>query len=110
MELNVTRSLIIIAICVACTQVERALPFLIFRGKEVPQVIKYLGKVLPLAIMSTLIIYCIKGISFAAPGGWLPYIIASALTAALHLWRGNTLLSIFGGTACYMLLVQLVFI
>ncbi|NLG26075.1 MAG: branched-chain amino acid transporter AzlD, partial [Clostridiales bacterium] len=29
--------------------------------------------------------------------------------AALHLWRRNALLSIFGGTALYMLLVQAVF-
>lgn len=110
MDINITRTLIVIAICVACTQLERALPFLIFRGKEVPRVIKFLGKVLPMAIMATLIIYCIKGISFTSAGGWLPYIIASAVTAGLHLWRGNTLLSIFGGTACYMILVQMVFI
>lgn len=107
--MDITRSLIIVAICVACTQLERALPFLIFRGKEVPSVIKYLGKVLPMAIMATLVIYCIKGISFSSCGAWVPYLVACALTAALHLWKGNTLLSIFGGTACYMVLIQLVF-
>lgn len=109
MEINITRSLIVIAICFACTQLERALPFLIFRGKEVPSVVKYLGKVLPMAIMATLIIYCIKGISFTAMGGWVPYIIACGVTVALHLWKSNTLLSIFGGTACYMILIQIVF-
>lgn len=110
MEINLTRTLIVIAICVACTQLERALPFLIFRGKEVPSVVRYLGKVLPMAIMATLIIYCVKDISFASAGGWLPYVIASAVTALLHLWKSNTLLSIFGGTACYMILIQMVFI
>ena len=34
---------------------------------------------------------------------------AIAFTAALHLWKRRMLLSIAGGTACYMLLVQLVF-
>ena len=107
--MDIKRTLIVIAICVACTQLERALPFLIFHGKEVPSVVKYLGKVLPMAIMATLIIYCIKGISFAAPVSWAPYLIACGVTVALHLWKSNTLLSIFGGTACYMILIQMVF-
>lgn len=107
--MDVKRTLIIIAICVACTFLERALPFLIFRGKEVPSVIRYLGKVLPMAIMATLVIYCIKGISFTALSGWVPYLIACGVTVLLHLWKSNTFLSIFGGTACYMILIQLVF-
>jgi branched-subunit amino acid transport protein AzlD len=44
----------------------------------------------------------------AAPHG-LPEFISCALVAGLHLWKRNTLISIVGGTACYMLLVQLVF-
>ena len=31
------------------------------------------------------------------------------VVAALHLWKRQMLLSIAGGTVCYMLLVQLVF-
>ena len=107
--MDIKRTVIIIAICVACTFLERALPFLIFRGKEVPSVVKYLGKVLPMAIMATLIIYCIKGISFVSMVGWVPYLIACGVTVLLHLWKSNTFLSIFGGTACYMILIQLVF-
>lgn len=109
MAISVTQSILIIAVCALCTLFERAFPFLIFRGKEVPPVITYLGKVLPMAIIATLIIYCIKGISFAAVAGWAPYIIACAVTVVLHLWRRSALLSIVGGTACYMILVQLVF-
>ncbi len=109
MAISVSQSIIIIAICALCTLFERAFPFLIFRGKEVPPVVTYLGKVLPMAIMATLVIYCIKGISFAALAGWAPYLIACAFTVLLHLWRRSALLSIVGGTACYMILVQLVF-
>ena len=50
-----------------------------------------------------------RGVSFASAGDFLPEAIAVAVTAALHLRRRNSLLSIVGGTACYMLLVQLVF-
>ena len=110
MEVNVTRTLLVIAVCTACTLLERALPFAIFRGREVPKIVQYLGRVLPMAIMATLLIYTIKGITFTSVGGGLPYLIGIAVTAALHLWRNNTLLSIAGGTICYMLLVQFVFV
>ena len=110
MVLTTTQSIIIIAICALCTLLERAFPFLIFRGKEVPEIVRYLGRVLPMAIMATLVMYCLKGISFSSAAGFAPMLIASALTALLHIWRGNTMLSIFGGTVCYMLLVQMVFV
>ena len=107
--MNVTRTLIVIAICAAVTFLERALPFLMFGKREVPGVVRYLGRVLPMAIMATLVLYCIKDISFAALAGWVPYLAGIAATALLHLWKKNSLLSIAGGTAVYMVLVQLVF-
>lgn len=109
MAISTTESIIIIAICAICTLFERAFPFLIFRGKEVPEAFRYLGRVLPMAIMATLVIYCLKGISFASVSGFAPLLLASAATALLHLWKGNTMVSIFGGTLCYMLLVQHIF-
>ena len=110
MAISAAESIMIIAVCTACTFLERALPFIIFRGREVPDIVRYLGRVLPMAIMATLVIYCIKGISFTSMGGWVPMVIASAATVVLHLWKGNTMLSIFGGTICYMVLIQMVFV
>ena len=110
MTISTTQSILIIAVCGICTVLERALPFLIFRGKEVPESIRYLGRVLPMAIMATLVIYCLKGISFSSAAGFVPLLTASALTAVLHLWKRSTLISILGGTACYMVLVQMVFV
>lgn len=110
MAIPVTQSIIIIAICALCTFSERALPFAIFRGREVPDIVRYLGRVLPMAIMATLVIYCMRSISFTSAVSFAPQLIAAAVTAALHLWRRSTLLSILGGTACYMILVQMVFI
>ncbi|MDO5111624.1 MAG: branched-chain amino acid transporter permease [Clostridia bacterium] len=109
MVISTAQSILIIAVCAACTLAERALPFVVFRGREVPQLVRYLGKVLPMAIMATLVVYCLRDISFASAPSFAPRLIAVGVTAALHLWRRNTLLSIFGGTAAYMLLVQLVF-
>ena len=109
MDINVTRSVLIIAICAVCTYFERALPFLVFRGREIPPVVRYLGKVLPMAIMASLVIYCIKDISFVALGSCLPYLIGIAVTSLVHIWKQNNLLSIALGTVAYMLMVQTVF-
>lgn len=109
MVLSTTQAILIIAVCALCTFAERALPFLLFRRKEVPEIVRYLGRVLPMAIMATLVMYCLKGITFSSAAGFAPPLIASALTALLHIWKRNTMLSIFGGTVCYMLLVQIVF-
>ena len=109
MDINVSRSVLIIAICAACTFFERALPFLVFRGREVPPVVRYLGKVLPMTIMATLVIYCIKDISLTALGTILPYVVGIAVTSLVHLWKRNNLLSIALGTVAYMVMVQTVF-
>ncbi|MBQ1815228.1 MAG: AzlD domain-containing protein, partial [Ruminococcus sp.] len=39
----------------------------------------------------------------------LPELLAAALVVGLHVWRRNTLLSVFSGVIFYMILVQLVF-
>ena len=64
---------------------------------------------LPGAIFSMLIIYCLRNVSLFSGSHGLPELIAIAVTAALHLWKHQMLLSIAGGTISYMLLVQLVF-
>ena len=52
-----------IAVCAAATTLTRFLPFLVFgsRGGRVPEVVEYLGHVLPAAIFGMLIVYCLKG-------------------------------------------------
>ena len=109
MPISVEQSIIIIAICVGCTILERGLPFLIFLKGEIPSLIRYLGKVLPLAIMATLVVYCLRGTTFDVVANFIPQIVAVTATVGIHLWKRNTLLSVFGGTAIYMCLVQLIF-
>jgi len=100
-----------IAVAGACTFATRLVPFAIFGGKrEVPETVTRLGKVLPAAIIATLVVYCLKDVSFVSSHHGAPELIAIAVTAALHLWKRSTLLSIGCGTVCYMLLIQHVFI
>lgn len=102
--------LVTVIICVLCTQVTRWLPFLLFGGKkELPGIVRYLGAILPAAIMAVLVVYCLKGITPLAYPYGLPELISVAAVVGLHLWKGNTLASIALGTVCYMVLVQAVF-
>lgn len=95
---------------VLVTMSTRFLPFLIFGEKrKTPQLITYLGKVLPFAIMGMLVVYSLKDVTpLSFPYG-IPELIGCAVVTLLHIWKRNTLLSIGGGTVVYMLLVQLVF-
>lgn len=109
MSLGTGEALLIIGVCAVCTFLERLLPFVLFGSREVPDAVRYLGNMLPPAVMATLLVYCLRTVSFSAAGDFLPQLVSVAVTAGLHLWRRNTMLSVVGGTACYMLLVQLVF-
>ena len=110
MRLNDTQTLWMLLAITAATAMTRFLPFLIFpAGKPTPKYIQYLGKYLPSAVFGLLVVYCLKNVTLLSGSHGLPEAIAIAVTAGLHLWRKQMLLSIAGGTVCYMLLVQMVF-
>lgn len=88
----------------------RFLPFLLFPAdKPTPKYVQYLGKVLPAAVFGLLVIYCLKDVNIFIGSHGIPELIAIGVIVLLHLWKKQMLLSIAGGTICYMLLVQLVF-
>ena len=110
MPLTTGQAIAAIAVMAVVTFLTRALPFLLFdRGEKPPRVVLYLGRVLPPAIIAMLIVYCVRGVTFSAPAGWVPTLLAGLAAVLLHLWKGNDLLSIFGATGLYMVLVQGVF-
>ena len=105
-----THAILTILVATLVTAATRFLPFLIFgNGKKTPDIIVYLGKVLPYAIMGMLVIYCLKNVSFLQSPFGIPELLGCAAVAILHIWKRNTLLSIGAGTVLYMLLIQLVF-
>ena len=92
--INTPYSLILIAVMAAVTAFVRFSPFILFpEGRKRPRVITYLGKGKSLIEYP----YCI------------PELLAAALVVGLHVWKRNTLISVFAGVAFYMVLVQLVF-
>ena len=109
--MNDLHAIATIAVAAVVTAALRFLPFLIFgENRKTPSLIAYLGQVLPYAIMGMLVVYCLKDISLTAAPFGIPEAIGCAAVAGLHVWKRSTLLSIGGGTAVYMLLVQFVFV
>ncbi|WP_294799889.1 AzlD domain-containing protein [uncultured Eubacterium sp.] len=108
--LSTSQMLITVLVAGAVTFATRLIPFAAFGKREVPKIVKYLGDIMPSAIIGILIIYCIKdGYTFDV-NTLAPQLIAIALTVIVHLWKRNTLISISVGTVSYMLLIHYIFI
>ncbi|MCC8358216.1 MAG: branched-chain amino acid transporter permease [Oscillospiraceae bacterium] len=108
--MTVVQQIATIGLCVLGTMLTRFLPFLIFSpAKSTPRYIQYLGQALPSAIFGMLVVYCLKDVSIVSGSHGLPELIAIICVTGLHLWKKQMLLSIAGGTICYMMLVQFVF-
>lgn len=108
--MNNAHSILLIAVISLVTMLLRFLPLWIFgNGQQTPEIIQYLGKVLPYAIMGMLVVFCLKGVTFISAPYGLPELIACGVVVGLHIWKRNTAVSIVGGTVVYMLLVQMVF-
>jgi branched-subunit amino acid transport protein AzlD len=104
-------TLVIIGVVAASTIITRFLPFLFEKqaggGSAVMQ---YFGRVLPYSAVGMLVVYCLKEVVWTAAPFGFPEIFSIAVIAALHWWKGNSLLSIGVGTVLYMTLVQTVFV
>ena len=103
--MNDAHAAILVLAMAATTWLLRFLPFIVFR-RRVPKYILYLGRVLPAAIIGMLVVYCLRDVNLAAAPHGVPELAAAAVTVALQCWRRNALVSILGGTAAYMALVQ----
>lgn len=114
--LNLTQTFIAIFCTAIVILLERAFPFILFSKKNPPVVIRFIEKYIPPMVMAALLFYCIKDINFVSIinevktvdwKGFIPYIFSVAITIGLHLWKRNSLISIFGGTIIYMILIRI---
>ena len=107
---TIIQTFVTIAVLAFGTAITRFLPFVCFpNAASAPRYVRYLGKMLPTAAISLLVVYCFRNIEFAAAPHGIPEVISILAITALHIWKKNTLLSIAAGTAIYMLLVQFLF-
>lgn len=108
--MTLIQQIITIAMVALGTMLTRFLPFCLFpAGKTTPKYIQYLGKVLPGAVFGLLVVYCFKNVSLFSGTHAIPELISVICVVGLHFWKRQMLVSIAGGTICYMLLVQMVF-
>lgn len=111
MNVNSSYTLIAILVVAAVTFGTRVAPFILFgKNKTTPRYIVYIGKYLPPAVIAMLIIYCLRNINLSEFPFGIPEAIGIVTVAILHMWKRNNLISIIGGTAMYMVAVQLIFI
>jgi branched-subunit amino acid transport protein AzlD len=105
--MTLTQQFITIGLCIGATVLTRFLPFIIFNeNRKTPEFIQYIGKFLPAAVFGMLVIYSLKNVNVLQGSHGIPEIISIAVTIALHLWKRQMLISIAGGTVCYMLLLH----
>lgn len=96
--MTVSQQIITVAILAVGTASTRIVPFLIFRGKETPKYIQYLSTVLPPAVFGMLVVYCLKDVQWTGETYGLPEMVGVVVTALLHAWKRDMLISVFGGT------------
>ena len=102
------RLILVIAVCAVCTMLTRAIPFLVFRDPEkVPKIVLYLGKVLPPAVIASLVIFALKDVNLLSGSYGIPEFIGVAVAALLHYLFSNSFVSIGVSTVLYMLLLHI---
>ena len=87
----------------------RAFPFLFFsrQSSHKKSLLNFVEKIVPPAAMTVLAFNTLGGTFKENTTEGLLALAASIFTALIHLWKRNSLLSIFGGTALYMILVKI---
>lgn len=107
--MTISQQVITISLCVLGTVATRFLPFVVFGEKrETPVFVRHVGALLPSAVFGMLVVYCLRNVNIATGAHGLFELISIVVTGAFHLWRRNMILSIAGGTACYMLLLHFI--
>ena len=102
------RLILVIGVCAVCTMLTRAIPFLVFRdANKVPKTVLYLGKVLPPAVIATLVIFALRNTDFLTGSHGLPEIIGVLAAGILHWIFRNSFVSIGLSTVLYMVLLHI---
>lgn len=106
---SVTLGMVLAVLVPACivTVLLRALPFSLLRVLKGSPFIEFLGMLMPVGVMTVLVIYTL--VSYAAdPARLAAALVSLAFTLLLQWWRKRADVSILGGTAFYVLLVNAV--
>ena len=106
--LNLKTALIYIFFISLVTFSTRIFPFLLFKDKKPSSTIVLLEKYIPPAIMMLLLIYCLKNISISIKPYGFPEFFGVIIASVVQYKLKNPLISIFGATGIYMILIRLI--
>ena len=86
----------------------RLLPVLLLgkQGRRLPEWLLSLSRMMPAAIVGLLVVYSLRFTQISVNPFGIPQAAALAAAVLLQYWKRNTLLSVFGATACYMVLIR----
>jgi branched-subunit amino acid transport protein AzlD len=98
-----------VAVAAAVTWTLRALPFALLAPLRRSKVVPHLAATIPAGVMGILVVHTLRHTALTVPPYGAAVGPALAVTVALHLWRRNVVLSIFGGTAVHVVLASVVF-
>jgi len=98
---EVILAVVLMALTILAT---RAFPFILFSRRDPPAAIRFVEKYIPPMVMAVLVVYCLKDIRWSVWPSGIRELVSLALVVVLHVWKKNAMLSIFGGTALFMLL------
>lgn len=102
--IDITYALGVLAAMTVVTFGLRALPFLAARFLQSHPLVQRLGRFLPLAIMTLLLLHTLVGSAGQNPSGPWAELVAVVTIMGLQWWRRHALLSILAGTLLYVAL------
>ena len=97
--------LAVMLVMTVSTYVTRLTPFLLFGKGQESSLLNYISKSTPPMVMTILVIYMLKDVEYLTFEIVYTF-IALLVTAGLHIYKRNALLSIVSGTIVYMIFVQ----
>ena len=97
-----------VSIAATITFALRAVPFLLVEWLRASASIRRLGQRMPAGLMVILLVYLLHASGADTAGSLVPQAAGILVTIGLHLKRGNALLSVFAGTATFVVLVNAV--
>ncbi len=88
------------------TFLTRAFSFIIFNRRKPSEYILFIEEYIPPMVMVILVTYCFVAVDFTSKPFGIPHIVSALFVLIIHILLKNPLISIFGGTIIYMVLIS----
>lgn len=99
--------LVAVLVSAALTFLLRLAPFVALQKLGDSPLVEHLASTMPLGVMVILVCYTLAETDVTTAPFGIPEALCLGLTLALHVWRGNALLSLAVGTGAYVGLTAL---